>query len=101
MWDLLKSFRTILIFALLIIFIIGLAGLVYLAGTLSILPADAARMIETPLETALVPTLEVAAFGRFGQINPAIIEVLEYRPSNYGTGEMSVFDIQPVGIYIP
>jgi murein DD-endopeptidase MepM/ murein hydrolase activator NlpD len=101
MRDLLKSFRTILIFALLLIFIVGLAGLVYVAGTLSILPAGDARPIDTALVISPIPTLGDAPLAWYGQIDPAIMEVLEYRPSNYGSGEMSVFDIQPVGIYIP
>jgi murein DD-endopeptidase MepM/ murein hydrolase activator NlpD len=96
-----KSLRTTLIFSLLLIFIVGLGGLVYLAGTLSILPSDDERMVDATLVVSPVPTLAESPIDRYARVDSAIIEVLDYRPSNYGTGDMSVYDVQPVGIYIP
>ena len=96
-----KSMRTTLIFGLLLVFIVGLGGLVYLASTVSILPSGDARLLDVTLVVSPVPTLAESAIDRYGRIDSAIIEVLDYRPSNYGTGDISVFDVQPVGIYIP
>ncbi|MDQ7027505.1 MAG: M23 family metallopeptidase [Anaerolineae bacterium] len=96
-----KTLQTTFILALLLFFIVGLGGLVYLAGTVGILPASDSRIIETPFVVSPIPTLAESPIERYSRIDSAIINVLDYRPSNYGTGEISVFDIQPIGIYIP
>ena len=101
MRNLLKKIRPIVFMMLLVLIIFSGGLLTYFMGTLGIAFPNSARIVETPLLISTLAPLEGAPLIRFGRIDPAIIDVLDYRPSIFGTGDLSVFDVQPIGIYIP
>jgi peptidase M23-like protein len=89
----------ILIF-LLVISTVMICALTYLAGTIGILPLTSS-IIETPFSVATIAPLAGSPIVRYEQVDSAIIGVLDYAPSNYGSSEIDILSIQPVGIYLP
>jgi murein DD-endopeptidase MepM/ murein hydrolase activator NlpD len=89
----------ILIF-LLVISTVMICALTYLAGIIGILPPTSS-IIETPFSVAAIVPLAGSPIAPYEQVDPAIIGVLDYAPSNYGSGEIDILSIQPVGIYLP
>ncbi|MCU0511086.1 MAG: M23 family metallopeptidase [Anaerolineae bacterium] len=93
--------RRLLTFLPVLLFILAVMGVaVYLAGTVALLPGGAATIAPfaaTPTILAGTPVL------RFNRVNPAIVDVLAYAPSNYGTFTLDVpgSGLVAVGAYLP
>lgn len=96
-----NRFRNWAIFLpVLLIIILLISGLTYLSGTIAILPAPT-EILQTPLLVSPIPTIEGTPIQRFAEINPAIADVIDLFPSNYGNNQLNALSIQPVGIYLP
>lgn len=95
----LRRYGGLLPAVLLIVLFIG--GLTYLAGTMAILPTDSGTLT-TPFAVSAVPAVATPVI-RFARVNPAILDVLDYGVSNYGSVRLDAvgYDIQPIGAYLP
>lgn len=96
-----KTLRNWAIFLpLLLIIIIIIGGLTYLSGSLWLLSPSLAPL-QTPLAVTAIATLDESPIERFALIDPAIVNVLDSAPSNYGNNQLDNLSVQPVGIYLP
>jgi len=96
-----NKFRNWAIFLpLLLVIILLIGGLTFISGTIAILPG-ATEIVQTPLVVSPIPTIEGTPIARFGEIDPAIADVIDLIPSNYGNNQLDALSIQPVGIYLP
>ena len=101
MRDVLKNCRNWVIFLpLLLIIVIIIGGLTYLSATVWLLPSST-EILQTPLLVSPIPTLDGTPIARFAEVDPAIIDVIDYAPSNYGNNQLELLSIQSVGIYLP
>mgnify|MGYP000126731553 CR=1 FL=1 len=96
-----KTLRNWAIFLpLLLIIVIIIGGLTYLSGSLFLF-APSTENIQTPFAITAIATLDNSSIERFAQIDPAIVNVIDSAPSNYGNTQLDSLGIQPVGIYLP
>ncbi|MEO1291138.1 MAG: M23 family metallopeptidase [Chloroflexota bacterium] len=82
------------------IIIVMMLGFVFLSGTVGVLLAPT-QILETPLLVSPIPTIDGTPIARFAELDPAIIDVLDQSPSNYGNQRLDSSGIQPIGIYLP
>jgi murein DD-endopeptidase MepM/ murein hydrolase activator NlpD len=87
---------------LMILIVIAVAGLTYLAGTLSIL-TNRPSSGTAPIAITAVPPLPGTPVARFSQLDPAIVGYLEKGQPSYGIVPLDVLgvDVKPVGAYLP
>lgn len=87
----------------LLLFIVG-GGLLltYLSGTLGTQVQPISGTV-TPFDITLVPPLPGTPVARYGPIDPALIDILEYGQPEYGVASLDVYgpEIAPVGAYLP
>lgn len=91
------------LFAPTLFLILCVVGLVtYAFSTLGIAPGGAS-VVTTPLALSGVPPLAGTPVVRFARVNPAIVDVLDYSASNYGSFVLDIpgEGIQSVGAYLP
>lgn len=91
-----------LIVPLLIIVVAAAGGLAYLAGLLSVWPG-ASNPVASPLSLTTVPPLPGTPVARFAQVDPALLDVVDYGQSHYGALPLDFIGagIPPVGAYLP
>lgn len=77
-----------------------IGGIAYVAATLPVLPAPP-RRADVPFALSPVATLDGTPMALFSPINPAIADVLNFAPTNYGTQRLEIYVVQPVGAYLP
>lgn len=101
MHDFRKNLRNWAVFLPLLLIIVSIiGGLTYLSGTIWLLPSSN-EILQTPLLVSPIPTIDGTPIARFAEIDPAIAEVLDSAPSNYGNNQLELLGIQSVGIYLP
>lgn len=101
MHDFRKNLRNWAVFLPLLLIIVSIiGGLTYLSGTIWLLPSSN-EILQTPLLVSPIPTIDGTLIARFAEIDPAIAEVLDSAPSNYGNNQLELLGIQSVGIYLP
>jgi murein DD-endopeptidase MepM/ murein hydrolase activator NlpD len=95
----LRRYGSLLPAVLLIAVFIG--GFTYLAGTIAILP-NTPNTVTTPFAVSAVPLLGTPVI-RFALVDSAILDVLDYGATNYGSGRLDAvgYAIQPIGAYLP
>lgn len=84
-----------------LLIVLLISSLVYLAGTAAIVPF-ANNSLTTPFAVSAVPLLGTPVV-RFALVEAAIMDVLEYGSSNYGSGRLDAvgYAVQPIGAYLP
>jgi murein DD-endopeptidase MepM/ murein hydrolase activator NlpD len=96
-----NPFRNWMIFLFLLLCVLVLvAGLSYLSGLFGISPVDNNFAI-TAILVSPIPTLEGSPIARYAELDPALIDALDISPSNYGERQLGIYQVQPVGIYLP
>src|SRR5689334_6148340 len=96
-----NPFRNWLIFFFLLPVILALvAGLSYLTGLLGIFYVDN-DFVRLPLLVSPIPSLEASPIARYIALDPALLDALDILPSNYGERQLGIYQVQPVGIYLP
>jgi len=76
--------------------------LTYLSGTWGIRVQPIPGTI-TPFDITAVPPLPGTPVARYGPVDPALIDILEYGQPEYGVASLYVYgpEIPPVGAYLP
>jgi murein DD-endopeptidase MepM/ murein hydrolase activator NlpD len=96
-----NPFRNWMIFLFLLLCVLVLvAGLSYLSGLFGISPVDNNFAI-TAIVVSPIPTLEGSPIARYAELDSALIDALDISPSNYGERQPGIYQVQPVGIYLP
>lgn len=83
---------------LVITILIGAMG--YLVASLPLVPLPP-RAINASFQISPVATLDGTPIVAFSQVNPAIIDVLNFAPTNFGVQALDIYSVQPVGAYLP
>lgn len=77
-----------------------IGGLVYLVASLPLM-SSSPRIVNAPFAVSPVATLDGTPIAPFSQINPAIVNVLNFAPTNFGAQALDIYSVQPVGAYLP
>lgn len=85
---------------LLLVILVLIGGLVFISGSIPLLP-PALETIEATLVVSPIPTIGGTPIVRFAGVDPAIADVIDQQPSNYGNSQLDLLSIQPAGIYLP